>query len=135
MDKRYVAVNKRPECDEKDCYLCDYFGPNNTCFADDKLIGCKYCRNANSDARLDEDHDLSYCSIGECDNGFGTFIAAHASSRVPSVVIMVQQWNEQHQCNHIVSRFVPKYCPMCGRLITENEPYLHRDDGKDKNNV
>lgn len=129
LDKQYVAVNKLPECGEDDdCFDCPYFDGKGGCMANPKTMGCCYCSTAYSDERLDRDNALSFCSIGKCAGGFGAYISAQSFYSLPPVEIMVCQWNKQHQCNHAVFRLVPKYCPMCGRLITENESYLSRGD-------
>lgn len=87
----------------------------------ENINDCKYCKTAFTDERLTEENDLSYFSIGKCADGFGAFIASSAMNR-PPVEILVQQWNEQHQRNHVIFRYTPLYCPMCGRQITENSP-------------
>lgn len=133
-DKEYFAANKRPECRVEDCYECSYFDHDGNCTADDKILGCDFCRTAYSDERLNKDNDLSFCSIGKCSNGYSAFIGSSAMY-CPPVAIIVQKWNEQLQRNQDMCHFTPKYCPMCGRLIAENEPYLHSADRKNKNTV
>lgn len=67
---KYVAKNKRPECNEVDCFICNYFDhKKGYCSADKEINDCFYCKNAFTDLRLDSDNDLSYMSIGQCDNG------------------------------------------------------------------
>lgn len=124
IDKSYVAVNRRSECGEDDCFYCPYFDHDGNCLANDKLMGCDFCRTAFSDERLDKGQDFSAGSIGKCDNGFCAYIIGTASFD-PPVEIRVSQWNAQHKRNHDIFHFTPKYCPMCGRLIVENGSYLH----------
>lgn len=133
-DKEYVATNLYPGCNGSECYGCSYFDHDGHCSAAEDIHDCEYCKTAFTDKRLTEENDLSYLCIGKSANGFSAFIGSSAMHR-PPVEISVQQWNEQHQRNHDIFRFTPEYCPMCGRRITENEPYLHLKDQKIKNNV
>ena len=133
-DKEYVATNLYPGCNGSECYGCSYFDHDGHCSAAEDIHDCEYCKTAFTDKRLTEENDLSYLCIGKSANGFSAFIGSSAMHR-PLVEISVQQWNEQHQRNHDIFRFTPEYCPMCGRRITENEPYLHLNNQKIKNNV
>lgn len=49
MDKkiRYSAKNMRPDCNERDCFTCNYFDHSKGyCSADKEIKDCSYCKNA-----------------------------------------------------------------------------------------
>ena len=124
---RYSAKNMRPECNERDCFTCNYFDHSKGyCSADKEIKDCSYCKNAFTDLRLDPDNDLSYMSIGLCDNGFGAFICSTALYR-PPVKIIVQKYQEEIKQNVDVFYYTPAFCPMCGRKIVENEKFLKEE--------
>ena len=81
---------------------------------------------AKTHLRLDPDNDLSYMSIGRCDNGFGAFNCSTALYR-PPVKIIVQKYQEEIKQNVDVIYYTPAFCPMCGRKIVENEKFLKEE--------
>ena len=124
---RFCARNMRLECNEMDCFTCNYFDhKKGYCLADKKIKDCPYCKNAFTDLRLEPDNDLSYMPIGRCDNGFGAFICATALYR-PPVKIIVQKYREDIKQNVDIFCYTPTFCPMCGRKIVENEKFLKEE--------
>ncbi len=127
---KYFAKNKRPECNEMDCFTCNYFDHETGYCSADKLIkDCSYCKNTFRDLRQDPENDLSYMSIGQCDNGYGAFICSTALYR-PPVKIIVQKYREDIKRNVDVFHYTPVFCPVCGRKIVENEQTIKEDLGK-----
>ena len=128
---RYTAKNMRPECNERDCFTCNYFDHRKGyCSADKKIKDCSYCKNAFTDLRLDPHKDLSYMSIGQCDNGYEAFISSTALF-IPPVQIIVQKCGENLQ-NVDVFHYTPIFCPVCGRKIVENEQFFKEEQEKNK---
>lgn len=126
---KYFAKNKRPECDIMNCFGCSYLNhKTGHCSADEEIKDCDYCKNAFTDLRLDAENDLSYISIGRCEDGYGAFICSGAVCRSP-VKIIVQKYREDIKRNVDVFHYTPVYCPVCGRKIVENEPYLKNING------
>ncbi len=127
---KYFAKNKRPECNEMDCFTCNYFDhKKGYCSADKEIKDCSYCKNAFTDLRLDPENDLSYMSIGQCDDGYGAFICSTALYR-PPVKIIVQKYREDIKRNVDVFHYTPVFCPVCGRKIVENEQTIKEELGK-----
>lgn len=129
---KYIAKNMRQECNELDCYTCDYFDHKGHCAADEEIHDCSYCKNAFTDHRLTSDNDLSYCSIGRCEKDMSAFICSAVAHR-PPVQIIVQKYRKEIRQNVDVFHYAPAYCPVCGRRIVENEPYL-KNERENKNN-
>lgn len=80
-------------------------------------MNCKYCNNSSVDPSLTPDNDLSYCSIGVCDKGTNMFIRTGNTKRTS---IVVHRWDKKTDKNIIVGIYDMKYCPECGRKLTEN---------------
>lgn len=124
---KYVATNMRPECDKLDCFGCAYLDhETGYCSADEDIKDCDYCKNAFTDKRLDDDNDLSYTSIGRFESGYGVFMRAAAAYN-PPVAIIVQTYRKDLKHNVDVACYAPKYCPVCGRKIIENEKFLQKE--------
>ena len=121
----YYAEKIRPECNEENCFTCPYFDHKGHCLADEEINDCDYCKNAFTDRRLDETNDTGYMSIGRSMDGFRMSIDARALGH-PPVSITLFMYQPDIQRNVMVAQFTPKYCPMCGRKITENEPFLNQ---------
>lgn len=79
-------------------------------------LACFMCNNALTDDFLDDENDLSYYGLGYADKGF--CIRLVSGDRKP-VRIIFEQWI----CNQwsTVGVYYPKFCPECGRKITEYE--------------
>lgn len=95
-----------------------------------KSKDCAYCKNAFTDQRLDKHHDLSYLSVGVSEKGFHSYICSSASYK-PPVSIVVQEYRDDLRRNVDVVYYTPKYCPVCGRKITENERFLKTAEERD----
>lgn len=123
----YEAKNLRQECDPTECLTCPYFDMDiGRCSAAQKIKSCRYCTNAFTDLRLDRHHDLSYLPIGKAEKGVTAFIRSSAEYR-PPVCIIVQQYREKIKQNVDIVHYTPKFCPVCGREITENKTFLQED--------
>lgn len=80
-----------------------------------KFEACRMCDSAFTNPELAPDNDLSYCSIGKCEKGYRMFIR---SGDGKPVEILVEKWNDVAGWQ-IIGHYYPKYCPECGRHITE----------------
>lgn len=86
---------------------------------DQKQVVCGKCFNARMglDENLDDDNDFSSFSIG---HGSKDFRLMYTSGDGKPPRIEVQQWHEKAGW-HNIAIYYPKYCPECGREITEYE--------------
>ena len=80
-------------------------------------MNCNFCNNASVDSSLTSDNDLSYCRIGVCAEGTDMFIRTGNEKRTS---IIVHRWDKKKDKNIIVGIYDMKYCPECGRKLTEN---------------
>ena len=80
---------------------------------------CHICMNAKVCPDLDDQHDLSYYGVGVCDQNFRILIKS--GNRRPTEILF-----EEHRGSEwkTIGFYEPKYCPNCGREITE---YKGRD--------
>ena len=79
-------------------------------------IGCRMCENAHTNPELDSDIDLSYVTIGECEDGYRMMLRTGASR---PTVLLVEKYDERTGW-HSIGIFQPNYCPNCGRELKEN---------------
>ena len=84
-----------------------------------KQAVCGKCFNARMglDEDLNDDNDFSSFSIGRGSKDFRIMYTA-GYGKPPR--IEVQQWHEKAGW-HAIAIYYPKYCPECGREITEYE--------------
>ena len=90
---------------------------------------CKYCFNARIiepakteeeawdrqfETELTDDNDFSSCGIGAGDEIHNMFIDAGGGKPVS---ISVMKWDDKYKQNFTVCKYVPKYCPECGRFL------------------
>ena len=75
------------------------------------MCDCYVCKNAHTDPSLSPDDDLSYVSVGECDDGYRAFIRTGDSRNTALIV--------EHG-NKLIWAYHPLYCPNCGRCLIEN---------------
>ena len=82
-----------------------------------KQVVCGKCFNARMelDDNLTDDNDMSSFSIGKSQDGFRMMYTS-GDGKPPR--IEVQQWHEKAGWRNIAI-YYPKYCPECGREITE----------------
>ena len=131
--------NKYPHCMD-DCLTCDYFNhAANECEADGKIIDCDFCKNAHTDLRLQVTgydgylSDSSSIGIGRGDRELNIVGYLNSSCNYSAPVnITVMKYYEEDKQMHDVWRYVPKYCPECGRLIKENQRYFEMQAEKEK---
>lgn len=81
---------------------------------------CVCCLNAYSDPlkELTTKNDLSYVGVGDTENGYTMQIRTGADR---PTVLYVSHWDEKIRQNQTVGIYEMKYCPECGRKITEND--------------
>ena len=82
----------------------------------DKLRPCNMCLNARFDDELTESNDFSSYMIGSATKG-NCITFSSGGGKPP--VIEFRIWNEYSSVFEIVGSFTPKFCPNCGREITE----------------
>ena len=82
-----------------------------------ELKSCGMCLNAYTDEELNSDNDLSYFTIGKCEDGYRMLFRT-GDGRPTGVV--VEKWFESSGW-HSIGFYQPKFCPNCGRELKENE--------------
>ena len=80
-------------------------------------MACKMCFNAHTDPELTSDNDLSYSTIGECTDLYRLMFR---SGDDRPTGILFERWNKDSGW-HMLGFYWPKFCPNCGRRLTENE--------------
>ena len=127
----HEAINRYPHC-IGDCYTCEYFDHKGNCSAHEEIKCCMYCSSSESDRRISSENDLNYMAIGGRDTllqkGYILYMKSGVSDQTAPVQILLQKWSEDIGRNVDIMRFTPKYCPMCGRLIKENLPFIGDKD-------
>lgn len=78
------------------------------------LQPCHMCMSAASSEGLTEDNDLSYFSIGNTLKDHRILIGC-GNGRAPRILFE----KETNEGMDLVGIYYPKYCPNCGRKITE----------------
>lgn len=86
---------------------------------------CNFCRNAFCDPTLDHDNDLSYFHIGDHDDGYCMSIRS-GDMRPVAIVFTDTTCRSSGYCQD-VGYYYPKFCPECGRKITERDSLLKLD--------
>ena len=81
-------------------------------------MACEMCLNAHVDHDLTSDNDLSFFTIGKCEKRYRLMFRS-GSGRPTS--ILVERWTSRKLWEEI-GFYHPKFCPNCGRPLTENEP-------------
>lgn len=74
------------------------------------------CDKEEEECTLTDENDLSYISIGEMSKEHSMFIASGGGRPVR---LIVQKVDEVKAENMLVGIYYPKYCPNCGRKLTE----------------
>lgn len=77
--------------------------------------GCSFCVNAACDGVLTPENDLSYMSIGCAADGFSVFLRSGGGR---STQILFEQRSGRFW--GLRAFYYPKFCPECGRRLTEN---------------
>lgn len=76
---------------------------------------CGFCYNARLDDELTDDNDYSVMSIGDSSNGYRMMFCS-GWGRPPR--IETEKWFKNSGW-HKIGQYFPKFCPECGREITE----------------
>ena len=79
---------------------------------------CSFCFNArvSDDENLTDENDLSCCTIGNSVKGHQLVILSGAGKPLR---IISEVWSEKDQAYKDVAMYFPKYCPNCGRKLSE----------------
>lgn len=77
---------------------------------------CEMCDSALVNQEMDEDADLSYITIGKCLSDYRLVMAA--GGRLPPRIEIDYRDGNRMQSAGV---YYPKFCPNCGRRITEKE--------------
>lgn len=80
-------------------------------------MACKMCLNAHVDPDLTSDNDFSFFGVGECERSYR--LAFRTGDGRPTG-ILVECYDRGIGWNTI-GFYWPKFCPNCGRRLTENE--------------
>lgn len=91
---------------------------------------CRFCVNARCCPDLSDDNDGSDMSIGCIESGFSFYIASGFGRPVQ---LLIDRCNRSSLRNELMGFYFPKFCPECGRSLTEDYPE-HRSvyDKKEK---
>lgn len=80
-------------------------------------MACGMCDNAHTNPELQSDNDLSYFSIGKCEDSYRLMLRTGDGR---STQILFEKWGQDRRW-HLVGFYQPDFCPNCGRKLTENE--------------
>lgn len=83
-----------------------------------KMKPCRMCHNARLDDELTDDNDGAYISVGKTATHYRIGIG---SGMGKPLRIEFEHWDDKRQENIVVGRYLPKFCPECGRPIVEYE--------------
>ena len=75
---------------------------------------CYMCLNARVDPELTDNNDLSYHGIGDCERNWRLMIRSGGGRPVE---IQVEAWLGNRWV--LIGAYQPKFCPNCGRKLTE----------------
>lgn len=78
---------------------------------------CDFCFNARLDDDLTDDNDYSAITIGYNSNGYRLMFCSGWG--IPPR-IEAEKWSDK-ACWTKTNQYFPKFCPECGRKITEYE--------------
>ena len=78
---------------------------------------CKMCENAHTNPDLRDVDDMRYTCIGDFGDGHRAFFCTGGD--VPTVITFEKTLGGSG-C-YLFGRYYPKFCPNCGRRLTENE--------------
>lgn len=91
---------------------------NDVVFIDDEPDYCPKCMNAYVEPELEPDCDFSSRSVGEANPGYRMMLNTGARQKTH---ISLERWSDEHQQWETEGFYIPKFCPECGRKLTENE--------------
>lgn len=81
-------------------------------------MACRMCLNAHVDPELTDNNDLSFHPIGESAKQYRLMFRS-GDARPTS--ILAERLNEQMGLWEGIGFYHPRFCPNCGRRLTENE--------------
>lgn len=86
------------------------------------FVDCDFCRNANTCSELNHANDLSYMACGIADKGFRMLFSSGGKMKTELLVeqLCITGLNHDRLEWQLVARFIPNYCPFCGRPLFEN---------------
>lgn len=88
---------------------------------DEEYKACKFCNNVATDSELTENNDLSYTSLGVCEDGYCIFFKTGDGR--PTEILFEDRKNLK-TLTRCAAYYIPKFCPECGRELTENQKWL-----------
>lgn len=91
-----------------------------------KEDNCRWCDSYRINFELNEDNDFHAGTIGETESHNQIM---YESGNRDAPRIEFNRWGDQTNMWHTVGRYYPKYCPECGRKITE-WPEVHKSNEK-----
>lgn len=80
-------------------------------------MACRMCNNAHTDPDLTSDGDLSFIPVGDCADGYRVMF--RSGDARPTALEF--EGIGRDRCWHLLGSYEPKFCPNCGRRLTENE--------------
>lgn len=90
---------------------------------------CKYCYGWYLDSELDPQNDSHSISIGNADKNINIYFNYDIDRTIlnrPVIYLDILKYSELDTQNHCVGSYVPKFCPECGRELTENNKYFQK---------
>jgi hypothetical protein len=79
-----------------------------------------YCRFCSCGLEHEDNYASSIC-IGEAEKNASLFINSAGGKKT---YIDMLQWNPETRRNNTIAIYVPKFCPECGRELTENKEWF-----------
>lgn len=85
---------------------------------------CSFCYNATVDNAIESEYDASSFCAACFEPGYSLSLNSAALDIPPVSLLLRTSIGYSDGLNHIVAKFVPKYCPCCGVELIENKPFL-----------
>lgn len=93
-------------------------------------MACKYCFNANTDSELTPENDLHYIALGVGEKGYSVYFKTGDGR--PTEILFEDRKNLKTSTG-LAACYIPKYCPECGRELTENRKWLEAEGAQNEN--
>lgn len=84
---------------------------------------CRWCSSCRTDHNLTNENDFHAGTVGMTTPKYQIMIES-GNNDAPRIEF--NRWNESDQMWHTIGAYYPKYCPECGRKITE-WPEVHNN--------
>lgn len=84
------------------------------------MSNCMYCYNRYVDKNLNEENDIGFYTIGSCETKYTIFFE---SGWITPTGITFWKMDDNTKQNKIIGKYIPRYCPECGRKLKENEKF------------